>query len=268
MHEAAKRSQGLELESQATRRLRLLFDDPHLARNAWRTTMRTTGPALGLILGAVYALAALPAAAQAQPEPDGRKAAAMSLLESAKRDLSAGRAEQAAAQIERALRIDPSNPTLWHYLSLARLELGDATQAAAMAAKSRNLTASTPPPRRSLREVAGDWWSSARSIGRPDDEVATWSSRRAFDTARSQSWRAAPQDDGAPVQRYRDSLPDNCRVVPAEPRAGRRSQIVRCEIVDRAPPPRASSSTIASRAGAATERRYSRTRSIPVIRQR
>ena len=183
--------------------------------------MRSLAPAL--LLGALAALAAHSAGAL---EPDGRNAAALSLLETAKQDLSAGRPEQASVLIERALRIDPANPTLWHYLSVARLELGDSTQAQAMAAKSRSLMAQQPSAR-SVREVAGDLWSSARSIGRPRQEVESWTSRGAFDNARQRTRRQSAERDVAVTRRY--SLPEGCRMVRGELRSGQRTWIVRCD---------------------------------------
>jgi tetratricopeptide (TPR) repeat protein len=178
-------------------------------------------PALALLLGALVAVAANAAGAA-----DGRNAAALSLLETAKQDLSAGRAEQAAATIERALRIDPANPTLWHYLSLARLKLGDSTQAQAMAAKSHSLTAREPPDR-SIRQMADDLWSSARSIGRRNDDVATWTSRGALDTTRQRTRRQSAERNVAATRRY--SLPEGCRMLRGELRSGQRTWIVRCD---------------------------------------
>lgn len=65
--------------------------------------------------------------------------AARSLLESAARDLDAGRLEQAAAALERAQRIEPGNAVVWHYLGLTRLHQGEYQEAQAMAAKSNSL---------------------------------------------------------------------------------------------------------------------------------
>jgi len=45
----------------------------------------------------------------------------------------------AAAQLERALRIEPKNPHIWHYLAKVRLNQGRYGQAANLAAKSNAL---------------------------------------------------------------------------------------------------------------------------------
>jgi hypothetical protein len=71
----------------------------------------------------------------------GQNPAVLALLDAAQRELGAGRPEQAATLLERALAIEPRNPTAWHYLGLANLELGNSAQAEAMAAKSRSLVA-------------------------------------------------------------------------------------------------------------------------------
>src|SRR5262245_49089845 len=95
--------------------------------------MPSTAPRFAMLIAVLGAAAANVAAA------DGRSDAALSLLDKARQSLSAGQADEAAVLIERALRIDPGNSTLWHYLSVARRELGDTAQADAMAAKSRSL---------------------------------------------------------------------------------------------------------------------------------
>lgn len=65
--------------------------------------------------------------------------AASALLESAAEDLHAGRLDQAAATLERALRIEPRNPAILHYLGQTRLQQGQYQQAEALASKSNTL---------------------------------------------------------------------------------------------------------------------------------
>lgn len=47
---------------------------------------------------------------------------------------------QAAAQLERALRIEPANPTLWQELAIVHVEQGSFEQAIQFASKSNSLT--------------------------------------------------------------------------------------------------------------------------------
>lgn len=63
-------------------------------------------------------------------------AAVIALLDQAKDYFSAGENEQAAATLERALRIDPRNPVIWHNLAGVRLEQEDWQRAASLAARS------------------------------------------------------------------------------------------------------------------------------------
>jgi cytochrome c-type biogenesis protein CcmH/NrfG len=49
---------------------------------------------------------------------------------------------QAAATLERALRIEPRNPRLWHELAKVRLRQGDGAQAANLAARSNSFAGS------------------------------------------------------------------------------------------------------------------------------
>ena len=117
--------------------------------------MKSIAPALALLLGVFGAVATHSATALERQDDElrtlraatsrGQNPAVLALLETAERELGAGRPEQASALLERALRIEPRNPTAWHYLGLANLELGNTTQADAMAAKSRSLVAGDPP---------------------------------------------------------------------------------------------------------------------------
>jgi Tfp pilus assembly protein PilF len=64
------------------------------------------------------------------------------LMESARSDAAVGRLVQAAGTLERALRIEPRNPRLWHELAKVRLRQGDAAQATNLAARSNSFAGS------------------------------------------------------------------------------------------------------------------------------
>lgn len=83
----------------------------------------------GLLL---WAACTAHSASAARPE----NPAVGALVESASRDLAAGRTELAAATLERAQRIEPGNPVIVHYLGQVRLRQGNYQQAEALAAKS------------------------------------------------------------------------------------------------------------------------------------
>ena len=74
------------------------------------------------------------------PETSARQenVAIAGLMESARNDAASGRLVQAAASLERALRIEPRNPRLWHELARVRLRQGDGAQAANLAARSNS----------------------------------------------------------------------------------------------------------------------------------
>lgn len=65
--------------------------------------------------------------------------AVSALLAEAKTYFEEGQHEQAAAKLERALRIDPYNPILWYNLAGVRLQQEDWERAASLAAKSNSL---------------------------------------------------------------------------------------------------------------------------------
>jgi tetratricopeptide (TPR) repeat protein len=61
-----------------------------------------------------------------------------SLMDGARTDYAAGRLANAAASLERALRIEPRNPRLWQELSRVRLLQRDYVQAESCAARSNS----------------------------------------------------------------------------------------------------------------------------------
>jgi len=75
---------------------------------------------------------------QIRPSP-GTGKAALSLLAKAQTAAKAGELDVAEAQLERALRIEPRNAVLWHYMAKLRLYQGRLSEAAGLAAKSNSL---------------------------------------------------------------------------------------------------------------------------------
>ncbi len=78
-----------------------------------------------------------PAASQPSARPSENVAVA-GLMKSARADVSAGRLPNAAASLERALRIEPRNPRLWQELARVRLQQRDFVQAENTAARSNS----------------------------------------------------------------------------------------------------------------------------------
>jgi Flp pilus assembly protein TadD len=79
----------------------------------------------------------LPPARTAPPA----SAATQALLTQSRAHQAAGDYEQAAASIERALRIEPRQPLLWLELGNIRLKEGDFAQAEGMGRKALSLSA-------------------------------------------------------------------------------------------------------------------------------
>ena len=127
--------------------------------------MSSLAAGAGLLYAALWSLAASSAVAleRADVSPD-ENPAVLALLEAADRDLDLGRPDDAALVVERALRIAPRNPTVWHYLGLARFDQGNYSQAEALAAKSHTLASAD----RSLRtRNAGLMASAQQAAGKP-----------------------------------------------------------------------------------------------------
>ena len=70
------------------------------------------------------------------PPPRAETTAVAGLMESARADSAAGRLSNAAATLERALRIEPRNARLWHDLAQVRLQQREYSQAEQLAARS------------------------------------------------------------------------------------------------------------------------------------
>ena len=84
---------------------------------------------------------------QSKPEinpADRRNQVTLALLDNALRQAGSGDLEIATATLERALRIEPRNPLLWHHLALIRLQQGKLQLAASLAAKSNSLIKQDP----------------------------------------------------------------------------------------------------------------------------
>ncbi len=63
----------------------------------------------------------------------------LALLDKARGAAKQGDLDVAESQLERALRIEPRNAVLWHYMAKLRLHQGRLDQAAGLAAKSNSL---------------------------------------------------------------------------------------------------------------------------------
>ena len=76
------------------------------------------------------------------PPPRAETTAVAGLMESARADVAGGRLANAAATLERALRIEPRNARLWHDLAQVRFQQRDYAQAESLAARSNTLAGS------------------------------------------------------------------------------------------------------------------------------
>jgi len=105
-----------------------------------------------------------------RPQPP----AVVALLETAEQQANSGDLEAAAASLERAIRIDPRNPLLWHHLATVRLSQGDAQAAEQLAVKSNSLASGN------LVQQSRNWELIARARrAQRDDPGAAAAERRA-----------------------------------------------------------------------------------------
>ena len=75
------------------------------------------------------------------PPPASNNTAVLALLDKAQTQSVSGQWDQAGANLERALRIEPRNPLLWHELASVRFSQGQYQQAENLATKSNSLAA-------------------------------------------------------------------------------------------------------------------------------
>ena len=73
------------------------------------------------------------------PLATDRQPVIVALIDTAEREARAGELEKAAAALERALRIDAKDASLWHRLARIRLDQGQSEQAVHLASKSNTL---------------------------------------------------------------------------------------------------------------------------------
>lgn len=113
-------------------------------------------------------LSPLPEPVPLEPPPaDYREPAAspavVALLDQARNQARVGEGEQAAASLERALRIEPRNPWLWHRLAVLRLQQRYWDQAVDLANRSNSLAAGNP------RLLGGNWQVIAEALAARGD---------------------------------------------------------------------------------------------------
>ena len=90
------------------------------------------------------------------PSPRSETTAVAGLMDSARADTAAGRLANAAATLERALRIEPRNARLWHELGQVRLRQRDYAQAESLAARSNTLAGSDADLRAANQRLIDD----------------------------------------------------------------------------------------------------------------
>jgi tetratricopeptide (TPR) repeat protein len=138
--------------------------------------------ALGARLGLLASLACGPLAPAAPTSPAAESAAGpapMVLLTRAQALANAEKSELAGATLERAIRIEPRNPWLWHRLAVLRLQEGRHSLAIELAKKSNVLA------RGNRRLVAGNWLLIAKArAGLRDAEGAARARARAREDLR------------------------------------------------------------------------------------
>ena len=76
-----------------------------------------------------------------------------SIMKGARAEAASGKLANAAASIERALRIEPRNPRLWNELARIRLQQRDWAQAESTAARSNSFAGSDSGLRASNAQI-------------------------------------------------------------------------------------------------------------------
>lgn len=142
-------------------------------------------PAAKLPGGAAQPSAARQSTPSAPPQPSPSEStqsaptagpAVIALLDQARTQAGKGQGEEAAATLERALRIEPQNAWVWHRLAVLRLQQGRWDQAMDLATKSMTLAGTD------ARLLGGNWEVIARAREGKGDHAGA---RRAHERAQS-----------------------------------------------------------------------------------
>lgn len=96
-------------------------------------------PPVGAGSGEMSAESAAPSPATPDSDSTMNSPAVVALLDEAEAYARQGDGDQAAATIERALRIEPKNPWLWHRLAVIRMQQGRYSEAIELATRSSSL---------------------------------------------------------------------------------------------------------------------------------
>lgn len=105
-----------------------------------------------------------------------RSPAVAALASQASQQARAGDLEQASASLERAVRIEPDNPWVWHQLALVRLFQRQDEQAAQLAARSNALTADASLQARNWKVIA----QAKERVGDPEEAASAAARARAL----------------------------------------------------------------------------------------
>ena len=96
------------------------------------------------------------ASGEVRPGPETGKAV-LALLSKSRQSSKKGELSTAESHLERALRIEPRNPTLWLYMAKLRLYAAKSKEAISLAKKALALSSSLPT-RDSRRSLQADCW--------------------------------------------------------------------------------------------------------------
>ncbi|MBD3609732.1 MAG: tetratricopeptide repeat protein [Gammaproteobacteria bacterium] len=94
--------------------------------------------------------------------PSRSNSAVSAIMIDAKAAIKRGRYAQAAAYLERAVRLEPGNALIWHYLAIVKFNQGNYSQAASLASKSNILARG----QRTLRDANKQLIARARRGGK------------------------------------------------------------------------------------------------------
>jgi tetratricopeptide (TPR) repeat protein len=100
------------------------------------------------------------------PSPRAENIAVAGLMETARSDAASGRLPNAAASLERALRIEPRNPRLWQELARVRLKQGQYGQAESLAARSNSYAGGDSALRAENTRLIGEAREAQEKAGR------------------------------------------------------------------------------------------------------
>lgn len=106
------------------------------------------------------------------PPPTKATGPAASLIETGRKQLAAGHPDQAETTLERAIRIDPRNPVVWHTMAQVQYDQGNFAKVVQFCLKTNTLLPQASPLRRANWQLLADAYQQLGETAKAQEAMA------------------------------------------------------------------------------------------------